>query len=99
VLEEISWGGTLIIPTTRRQKWRDHALSPGGVAGIAVFSKHRFPLSPHRDARCVDPDRKCHRGGDGCPTGGVRCLQTMLLVFLMANTMRSPQVSSGSWWA
>ena len=62
--------------------------SRGGVAGIAFFFKHRFPLSPHRDARCVDPDHKCHRGGGGCPAGGVRCLQTMLLVFLMANTMR-----------
>jgi hypothetical protein len=47
-LEDISWGGTSS-PTTRRQKWRGHALSRGGVARIAFFSKHRFLLSPRRD--------------------------------------------------
>ena len=49
-MEDISWGGTSSL-TTRRQKWRGHALSRGGVVRIAFFSKHRFPLSPHRDPR------------------------------------------------
>jgi hypothetical protein len=64
VLEGISCGGTSS-PTARRQKWRGHALSRGGVARIAVFFQTQISLSPRRDPRCVDPSRSQVPQGQG----------------------------------